>query len=94
MVRLGFAAVAADEYVALQRAIDVRTGPRHLSRASDPGTSLQGEQTRRGLQRFIRASRREIRDAYGAVARSRVEVHGDGSVSIAFTRDGGFPGAV
>lgn len=55
-----------------------------------PAALTQGDaSTRRGLQRFVRQGRREI---YGAVARARVELHGDGSVAVAFTRDGAIPG--
>lgn len=48
--------------------------------------------TRRGLQRFVRQGKRPLTAAGGAVARGRVEVHGDGSVAVAFTRDGAIRG--
>jgi hypothetical protein len=54
-------------------------GPRDLTR---------DETTRRGLQRFTRTGSRAISAAAPARARARVEVHGDGTVAIAFTRDG------
>lgn len=57
-----------------------------------PGDLTVGEQTRRGLQRFFRTGRREITAARPAIARARVEVHGDGTVAVAFTRDGAIPG--
>jgi hypothetical protein len=50
------------------------------------------EQTRRGLRRFTRAGQRPITAAGSAIARGRVEVHGDGTVAAAFTRDGAMPG--
>jgi hypothetical protein len=49
-------------------------------------------QTRRGLQRFTRSGHRTISVAGSAKARARVEVHGDGAVAVAFTRDGALPG--
>lgn len=60
-----------------------RFGPRDLTRDVP---------TRRGLQRFTRQGHRTITAASGAVARGRVEVHGDGTVIAAFTRDGAIPG--
>lgn len=45
-------------------------------------------QTRRGLRRFTRAGHRTISAAGSAKARARVEIHGDGTVAVAFTRDG------
>ncbi len=50
------------------------------------------EQTRRGLRRYTRAGHRTIRSAGSAKARGRVEVHGDGTIAAAFTRDGALPG--
>lgn len=44
--------------------------------------------TRRGLRRFTRAGHRTISAAGSAKARARVEIHGDGTVAVAFTRDG------
>ena len=57
-------------------------GPCHLT---------QNEPTRQGLRRFIRSARRDILAAPSAVAQARVEVHGDGTVAVAFTRDGAIP---
>lgn len=50
------------------------------------------ELTRRGLRRFTRAGSRSISAATPAKARARVEVHGDGTIALAFTRDGALPG--
>lgn len=50
------------------------------------------ELTRRGLRRFTRAGSRSISAAAPAKARARVEVHGDGTIALAFTRDGALPG--
>lgn len=58
-------------------------GPRELTADVD---------TRRGLQRFVRQGSRTISASGGAVARARVELHGDGSVAVAFTQDGAVPG--
>lgn len=58
-------------------------GPRELT---------DGMQTRRGVQRFTRRGQRPLTAASGAVARGNVEVHGDGSVVAAFTRDGAING--
>ena len=59
-----------------------------LTQGFGPRDLTASETTRRGLQRFIRVGRRDIQAAPGAVARARVEVHGDGTVAVAFTRDG------
>jgi len=59
-------------------------GPRELTLAAPP---------RRGLQRFVRQGERTINGGgLDAVSRARVELHGDGSVAVAFTRDGAIPG--
>ncbi|KQS69832.1 helix-turn-helix domain-containing protein [Modestobacter sp. Leaf380] len=50
------------------------------------------EVTRRGLQRYYRFGRQPVSQAGGATPRARVEVHGDGTVAMAFTRDGFFRG--
>jgi hypothetical protein len=44
--------------------------------------------TRRGLQRYVRDARRTLDAPTQPTLQGRVEVHGDGSVAIAFTRDG------
>lgn len=56
-----------------------------------PCDLTQNEQTRQGLRRFFRSGRRDILAASSAVAQARVEVHGDGTVAVAFTRDGAIP---
>lgn len=48
--------------------------------------------TRRGLRRFSRTGSRNISAAGSATARARVEIHGNGTVAVAFTRDGAIPG--
>lgn len=58
-------------------------GPKELTESSN---------TTRGLHRFTRVGRREIHRAQPAVARSRIEIHGDGTIAVAFTRDGALPG--
>lgn len=58
-------------------------GPRDLT---------NGAPTRRGLRRFTRQGQRNISAAPGAVARGHIEIHGDGTVIAAFTRDGAIPG--
>jgi hypothetical protein len=50
------------------------------------------EVTRRGLQRYYRFGRQSMNRGGGATPRARVEVHGDGTVAVAFTRDGFFRG--
>lgn len=49
-------------------------------------------QTRRGLRRFTRADTRSMSGAGSAKARARVEIHADGAIAVAFTRDGALPG--
>lgn len=58
-------------------------GPRDMTR---------DEPTKRGLRRFTRSASREISCAAPARARARVEIHGDGTIAAAFTRDGALPG--
>lgn len=58
-------------------------GPRDLTDSA---------QTRRGMQRFTRRGQRSLTGASGAVVRGLVEVHGDGTVIAAFTRDGAING--
>lgn len=48
--------------------------------------------TRRGLRRFTRTGDRTIGAPDPSKARARVEIHGDGTVALAFTRDGAIPG--
>lgn len=50
------------------------------------------ESTRRGLRRYTRSGTRPINGASSAKARGRVEIHGDGTIALAFTRDGALPG--
>lgn len=55
-----------------------------------PKDLTYNEPTRRGLQRFIRAGGRTVRAITSAMMQARVEVHGDGAIAVAFTRDGVF----
>lgn len=48
--------------------------------------------TRRGLRRFTRSGMRDMLGASPSRARARVEIHGDGTIALAFTRDGALPG--
>lgn len=57
-------------------------GPEDLTRSAS---------TRRGLRRFSRTGSRNLSAAGSATARARVEVHADGAVAVAFTRDGAIP---
>lgn len=50
-----------------------------------------GSSTRRGLQSFVRQGSKTLSGGGGAVARARIELHGDGSVAVAFTQDGAIP---
>ncbi|WP_426561344.1 helix-turn-helix domain-containing protein [Angustibacter sp. McL0619] len=91
------AVATPDRPVARPRAL---TPPRaDLSLATATNSELVGygalrltaqARTRRGLRLFYRSAQ----DAgfYNSHPRGRVEVHGDGSVAVAFTRDGNFPG--
>lgn len=55
-----------------------------------PKSLTAGEVTRRGLQRFLRTGRRSVGGTNGATLRGRIEVRGDGSVAVGFTRNGAF----
>lgn len=57
-----------------------------------PADLTRPETTRRGLRRFTRVGSRASSQTGSAKARARVEVHGDGTVAVAFTRDGAIPG--
>lgn len=73
-----------------QRIIDsawIWEGPRGM--AWGPMMLTRGAVTRRGLQRYYRTGEQPI-PKYSATPRARVEVHGDGSVAVALTRDGAF----
>jgi hypothetical protein len=59
-------------------------------RSFGPANLTGNEATRRGLLSFNRTGRRHF-PAINARARARVEVHGDGTVAVAFTRGGAFP---
>lgn len=48
--------------------------------------------TRPGYRSFVRQGRRAFLADRSATARARTEVHADGTVAVAFTRDGGFDG--
>jgi hypothetical protein len=50
------------------------------------------EVTRRGLQRYLRTGRRNLSALRNADPRARIEVHGDGSVAVGFSRAGAFRG--
>lgn len=51
---------------------------------------VKAEQTRRGLRRYFRVGERHLRGNVTPCA--RVEVHTDGAITVAVTRDGAFPG--
>lgn len=55
-------------------------------------SDLTRDETKRGLRRFRRTGRRPIRAAEPATMLAHVEVHFDGAVAVAFTRDGAIPG--
>jgi len=66
--------------------LQLGTGPRDMTAP---------EQTRRGLQRFSRTAFRQIQVPpvnHPARMHARIEVHGDGTVAVAFTRDGAIVG--
>lgn|GEM_PF-1666554 len=83
------------------RDLGFSTAHRIISRASDtrplvssfgPLELTASATTRRGLQRFVRQGQRTLTaGGLDAVPRARVELHGDGSVAVAFTRDGYIP---
>lgn len=53
-----------------------------------PAAETLSEVTKRGVQRFVRVASRPLSAPESSVIRARVELHGDGTVAVAFTRDG------
>jgi hypothetical protein len=58
------------------------------SESIGPADLTRSETTRRGVRRFVRVGRRTLTRSDHANAWARVEVHGDGAIAMAFTRDG------